>query len=68
MAGPASPAQPPGDSGTIDVKPSDLWSASGRVAAQQDFLVRGAKTLLEELGKYPDAGGAGTEAEKFARA
>ncbi|MEW1614162.1 MULTISPECIES: hypothetical protein [unclassified Streptomyces] len=68
MAGPSSPAQPPGGSGTIDVKPSDLWSVSGRVAAQQDFLVRGAKTLLEELGKYPDAGGAGTEAEKFARA
>ncbi|MFF8500849.1 hypothetical protein ACF07L_09370 [Streptomyces anulatus] len=68
MAGPSSPAQPPGGSGTIDVKPSDLWSVSGRVAAQQDFLVRGAKTLLEELGKYPDAGGAGTEAEKFAQA
>ncbi|MFH9691022.1 RNase A-like domain-containing protein [Streptomyces sp. NPDC017413] len=68
MAGPSSPAQPLGGSGTIDVKPSDLWSVSGRVAAQQDFLVRGAKTLLEELGKYPDAGGAGTEAEKFAQA
>ncbi|MFJ8918860.1 RNase A-like domain-containing protein [Streptomyces sp. NPDC102415] len=68
MAGPSSPAQSPGGSGTIDVKPSDLWSVSGRVAAQQDFLVRGAKTLLEELGKYPDAGGAGTEAEKFAQA
>ncbi|WP_330173205.1 hypothetical protein OG875_06070 [Streptomyces sp. NBC_01498] len=68
MAGPSSPAQPTGGSGTIDVKPSDLWSVSGRVAAQQDFLVRGARTLLEELGKYPDAGGAGAEAEKFSRA
>lgn len=68
MAGPSSPAQPPGGNGTIDVKPSDLWSVSGQIAAQQDFLVRGAKTLLEELGKYPDAGGAGTEADKFAQA
>lgn len=68
MAGPSTPAQPPGGNGTIDVKPSDLWSVSGRVAVQQDFLVRGAKRLLEELGKYPDAGGAGTEAQKFAQA
>ncbi|WP_424919445.1 RNase A-like domain-containing protein [Streptomyces sp. wa1064] len=68
MAGPSTPAQPPGGNGTVDVKPSDLWSASGRVAVQQDFLVRGAKKLLEELGKYPDAGGAGTEAQKFAQA
>jgi hypothetical protein len=67
MAGSSTPAQPPGGSGTIDVKPSDLWSVSGRVAVQQDYLVRGAKTLLEELGKYPDAGGAGTEARKFAQ-
>lgn len=68
MAGPSAPAQSPGGNGTIDVKPSDLWSASGRVAAQQDFLIRGANTLLEELGKYPDAGGAGAEARKFAQA
>ncbi|RSS45930.1 RNase A-like domain-containing protein [Streptomyces sp. WAC08241] len=67
MAGP-SPAQPPGGGGAIDVKPSDLWSVSGRVAAQQDFLMRGANKLLEELRKYPDAGGAGTEARKFAQA
>ncbi|MFE9726343.1 RNase A-like domain-containing protein [Streptomyces sp. NPDC005794] len=65
MAGPSSPAQPAG--GTIDVKPSDLWSVSGRVATQQEFLIRGANKLLEELGTYPDAGGAGTEAEKFAQ-
>ncbi|MGW0792682.1 hypothetical protein ACWD04_31820 [Streptomyces sp. NPDC002911] len=32
--------------GGCDVKPSDLWSVSGRVAAQQDFLVRGAKIQL----------------------
>ncbi|MFE2759033.1 RNase A-like domain-containing protein [Streptomyces halstedii] len=68
MAGPSSPAQSPGGAGTIDVKPSDLWSVSGRVATQQEFLVRGANKLLEELGKYPDAGGAGAEAEKFAQA
>ncbi|MET7500522.1 RNase A-like domain-containing protein [Streptomyces microflavus] len=67
MAGPSGPARSPGGNGTIDVKPSDLWSVSGRVAVQQDFLVRGAKKLLEELGKYPDAGGAGTEAQKFAQ-
>ncbi|MFC7973637.1 hypothetical protein ACFUT3_00020 [Streptomyces cinereoruber] len=66
MAGP-SPAQPPGG-GTIDVKPSDLWSVSGRVAVQQDFLMRGANKLLDELRKYPDAGGAGSEAQKFAQA
>ncbi|MFJ5227930.1 RNase A-like domain-containing protein [Streptomyces sp. NPDC088400] len=68
MAGPPTPAPPPGGNGTIDVKPGDLWSVSGQVAAQQDFLVRGANRLLEELGKYPDAGGAGTEAQKFAQA
>ncbi|MFD5146021.1 RNase A-like domain-containing protein [Streptomyces sp. NPDC058401] len=75
MAGPTpSPTPPPGASGAtgaggaIDVKPSDLWSVSGRVALQQDFLVRGANKLLEELRKYPDAGGAGTEAERFAQA
>ncbi|WP_413752551.1 hypothetical protein NRF20_11800 [Streptomyces sp. R-74717] len=68
MAGPSAPAQSPGGNGTIDVKPSDLWSVSGRVAAQQEFLLRGANKLLEELGKYPDAGGAGTEAQKFAQA
>ncbi|MFE5995514.1 RNase A-like domain-containing protein [Streptomyces sp. NPDC056454] len=68
MAGPPAPAQPAGGKGTIDVKPSDLWSVSARVAVQQDFLVRGARKLLEELGKYPDAGGAGTEARKFAQA
>ncbi|MFI8824362.1 RNase A-like domain-containing protein [Streptomyces sp. NPDC053431] len=67
MAGPSTPASP-GGSGTIDVKPSDLWTVSGRVATQQDFLMRGARTLLDELGKYPDAGGAGTEARKFAQA
>ncbi|WP_052499178.1 RNase A-like domain-containing protein [Streptomyces vietnamensis] len=68
MAGPSTPAQSPGGSGAIDVKPSDLWSVSGRVAAQQDFLVRGAHKLLEELREYPDAGGAGSEAQKFAQA
>ncbi|MFC9702340.1 RNase A-like domain-containing protein [Streptomyces sp. NPDC056943] len=68
MAGPSTPAQSPGGSGAIDVKPSDLWSVSGRVAAQQDVLVRGANKLLEELGTYPDAGGAGPEAQRFAQA
>lgn len=67
MAGPSAPAQPSAGGGTIDVKPSDLWSVSGRVAAQQDFLIRGANQLLDELGKYPDAGSAGTEAQTFAQ-
>ncbi|MFD7610334.1 RNase A-like domain-containing protein [Streptomyces sp. NPDC059828] len=69
MAGgsPSTPAQSPGGSGTIDVKPSDLWRVSGQVAGSQDMLIRGANKLLDELGKYPDAGGAGTEAEKFAQ-
>ncbi|MFD8676762.1 RNase A-like domain-containing protein [Streptomyces seoulensis] len=67
MAGSSTPARSPGDSGAIDVKPSDLWSVSGRVAAQQDLLVRGANKLLEELREHPDAGGAGTEAQQFAR-
>jgi hypothetical protein len=68
MAGPSAPAQPPGGNGTIDVKPKDLWSVSGRIAGQQDFLVRAANRLMEELGKYPDAGGAGAEAQRFAQA
>ncbi|MEU5917523.1 RNase A-like domain-containing protein [Streptomyces sp. NPDC047141] len=68
MAGPSTPAAPPGGGGAIDVKPSDLWSVSGRVAAQQDGLMRGANKLLEELREHPDAGGAGTEAQQFAQA
>lgn len=67
MAGP-TPAQPPAGGGTIDVKPSHLWAVSGRVAGQQDGMVRGANKLLQELRKYPDAGGAGTDAEVFAEA
>ncbi|GGR42093.1 RNase A-like domain-containing protein [Streptomyces roseolus] len=66
--GTPAPAPSAGGPGTIDVRPSDLWRVSGRVAQQQDFLMRGAKQLLEELGKYPDAGGAGTEAQRFAQA
>ncbi|MEU8840039.1 hypothetical protein AB0D97_13045 [Streptomyces roseus] len=70
MAGPTPgpPAPSPGGSGTIDVKPKDLWGVSGRVAGQQDFLMRGANKLLEGLQKYPDAGGAGSHAQKFAQA
>lgn len=30
--------------------------------------MRGANKLLDELGQYPDAGGAGTEAQRFAQA
>ncbi|MFJ9551496.1 RNase A-like domain-containing protein [Streptomyces erythrochromogenes] len=71
MAGPTpgpGPAQPPAGGGNIDVKPSSLWTVSGRVAGQQDPMMRGGNTLVQELQKYPDAGGAGTSAEKFAQA
>ncbi|MFB7262620.1 RNase A-like domain-containing protein [Streptomyces nojiriensis] len=71
MAGPTpgpGPAQPPAGGGNIDVKPSSLWNVSGRVAGQQDPMMRGGNTLVQELQKYPDAGGAGTSAEKFAQA
>ncbi|MFG2993570.1 RNase A-like domain-containing protein [Streptomyces sp. NPDC048257] len=70
MAGPTpgpTPA-PPAGGGTIDVKPPQLWSVSGRIAKAQDPMMRGANTLLRELKEYPDAGGAGTEAEQFAQA
>ncbi|MGV9687764.1 RNase A-like domain-containing protein [Streptomyces sp. NPDC003444] len=71
MAGPApgpTPVQLPAGGGNIDVKPSSLWTVSGRVAGQQDPMMRGGNTLVQELQKYPDAGGAGTSAEKFAQA
>ncbi|MFD7786415.1 RNase A-like domain-containing protein [Streptomyces nojiriensis] len=71
MAGPTpgpTPAQPPAGGGNIDVKPSSLWNVSGRVAGQQDPMMRGGNTLVQELQEYPDAGGAGTSAEKFAQA
>ncbi|MEU8497375.1 RNase A-like domain-containing protein [Streptomyces lavendulae] len=71
MAGPTpgpGPAQPPAGGGNIDVKPSSLWTVSGQVAGQQDPMMRGGNTLVQELQKYPDAGGAGTSAEQFAQA
>ncbi|MEU6758405.1 RNase A-like domain-containing protein [Streptomyces sp. NPDC046685] len=70
MAGPTpgpGPAQPPAGGGNIDVKPSLVWSVSGRVARAQDPMVRGGNTLVKELQEYPDAGGAGPQAEKFAQ-
>ncbi|GAA0645437.1 hypothetical protein GCM10009535_23680 [Streptomyces thermocarboxydovorans] len=69
MAGPGAPAAGPGgQSGTIDVKPSDLHRVSSGVAAQQTPMDKGAKSLLEDLSKYPDAGGYGTAPEAFAAA
>ncbi|MEV6653052.1 RNase A-like domain-containing protein [Streptomyces sp. NPDC051219] len=68
MAGPTpgpTPAQPPAGNGNIDVKPSDLWRVSGRVAHQQTALMNGARDLLTGLQRYPDAGGAGTDAREF---
>ncbi|MDH6227825.1 RNase A-like domain-containing protein [Streptomyces sp. MJP52] len=57
---------PPGQNGTIDVKPADLHRVSGGVASQQTVMDQGAKDLLEELRKYPDAGGYGTSPQAFA--
>ncbi|GAA4001542.1 hypothetical protein GCM10022384_55540 [Streptomyces marokkonensis] len=57
---------PPGPSGTIDVKPADLHHVSGGVASQQTVMDRGAKSLLEDLREYPDAGGYGTSPQAFA--
>ncbi|MEV7995025.1 RNase A-like domain-containing protein [Streptomyces sp. NPDC086077] len=57
---------PPGQNGTIDVKPADLHRVSGGVASQQTVMDRGARSLLEDLRKYPDAGGYGTSPQAFA--
>ncbi|MFD7032001.1 RNase A-like domain-containing protein [Streptomyces sp. NPDC059917] len=65
---PAGPAQPPGGPGSIDVKPSDLWRVSGHIAQQQGVMHTGAKNLITGLQKYPDAGGAGTDAARFSQA
>ncbi|MEU9589303.1 RNase A-like domain-containing protein [Streptomyces sp. NPDC048219] len=56
----------PGQSGTIDCKPADLHRVSGGVASQQERMDRGVKSLLEDLRKYPDAGGYGTSPQAFA--
>lgn len=57
---------PPGQNGTIDVKPADLYRVSGGVASQQAVMDKGARTLLDSLHKYPDAGGYGTSPQAFA--
>jgi hypothetical protein len=56
----------PGQNGTIDVKPTDLHRVSGGVASRQTVMDQGAKDLLDELRKYPDAGGYGTSPQAFA--
>ncbi|MGW7412503.1 RNase A-like domain-containing protein [Streptomyces sp. NPDC054863] len=61
-----TPATPP-QGGTIDVKPSDLFRVSGEVAMQQPMMNQGAKNLLRDLQKYPDAGGFGTAPQAFAK-
>ncbi|MEU0335832.1 RNase A-like domain-containing protein [Streptomyces sp. NPDC006193] len=61
----ATPA--PGRNGTIDVKPSDLHRVSVGVASQQTVMDKGAKSLLDDLHRYPDAGGYGTSPQAFAR-
>ncbi|WP_328563761.1 RNase A-like domain-containing protein [Streptomyces coelicoflavus] len=58
---------PPGQNGTIDVKPTDLHRVSGGVASHQTMMDRGAKSLLEDLRTYPDAGGYGTSPQSFAK-
>ncbi|MFF0534453.1 RNase A-like domain-containing protein [Streptomyces coelicoflavus] len=57
---------PLGQNGTIDVKPTDLHRVSGGVASHQTMMDRGAKSLLEDLRTYPDAGGYGTSPQAFA--
>lgn len=57
---------PAGQNGTIDVKPSTLHHVAGGVASQQTVMDRGARSLLDELRKYPDAGGYGTSPQAFA--
>ncbi|WP_175499886.1 RNase A-like domain-containing protein [Streptomyces sp. CC77] len=66
MAGPVPGPQSGGQSGTFDVKPSDLYRVSQGIAAQQTPMDRGAKDLLDKLREYPDAGGYGTAPEAFA--
>ncbi|MER6325259.1 RNase A-like domain-containing protein [Streptomyces coelicoflavus] len=57
---------PAGQNGTIDVKPVDLHRVSSGVASQQTVMDRGVKSLLEDLRKYPDAGGYGSSPQAFA--
>lgn len=57
---------PTGPNGTIDVQPADLHRVAGGVASQQTVMDRGVRDLLDELRKYPDAGGYGTSPQAFA--
>ncbi|MEU0914518.1 RNase A-like domain-containing protein [Streptomyces althioticus] len=57
---------PTGPNGTIDVQPADLHRVAGGVASQQTVMDRGVRALLDELRKYPDAGGYGTSPQAFA--
>ena len=59
---------PPGQGGTIDVKPSNLHHVAGGFAGNQTTFDKAARNLLTELQKYPDAGGYGTAAQDFAKA
>ncbi|WP_158771606.1 RNase A-like domain-containing protein [Streptomyces sp. NRRL S-340] len=56
----------PGQNGVIDVKPTDLHRVSCGVASQQTVMDKGARTLLDDLRRYPDAGGYGTSPQAFA--
>ncbi|MCC5477117.1 RNase A-like domain-containing protein [Streptomyces barringtoniae] len=58
----------PAQSGTIDVKPSNLHYVASSFAGQQTPFDKAARDLLTELHKYPDAGGKGSAAEGFAAA
>ena len=58
----------PSQSGTIDVKPSDLHRVAGGFAGEQTQFDKAARNLLTQLHKYPDAGGYGTAAQGFATA
>ncbi|MEU6877386.1 RNase A-like domain-containing protein [Streptomyces sp. NPDC046712] len=62
------PPSPSPQNGTIDVKPSHLFTVSGQFAKEQTDLHKAATTLLNELGEYQDAGGYGTSAQAFSAA
>ncbi|WKK21242.1 hypothetical protein QZH56_20480 [Streptomyces olivoreticuli] len=59
-------APPPApQNGTIDVKPTDLYRVSGRIALEQGVLDRGAGQFLRELDGHSNVGGAGKAADAF---
>lgn len=58
----------PPQTGKIDVTPTVLYSVSGHVAAQQDYMHKGMNEFLARLQSYPDSGGHGDASSAFASA